>query len=695
MQRRQFLKTLGGGVVAASFAPLLTRCRASQRPNILFIMSDDHAYQAISAYNGALNQTPNIDRLAQEGVLFEQSFVTNSICAPSRAVMLTGKYSHLNGVVDNSRVFDNQQVTFPKLLQSHGYQTAMIGKWHLKSTPTGFDYWNILPGQGHYYNPDFIEMGEKKRVEGYVTDLITDFALDWLQNKRDAQKPFCLLLHHKAPHRNWMPNLKYLTKYDDREFPIPETFFDDYATRRAAKEQEMEIARHLFLDFDLKVPDVPGEKEESNWEKIGTRLWQGEWQRMTEQQRQAWQKVYGPKNEAFRKARLKGKALAKWKFQRYLKDYLRCIDSVDENVGRVLEYLDKAGLRENTLVVYTSDQGFYLGEHGWFDKRWIYEQSLRMPLLMRYPAEVPAGQRNNEDMVLNLDFAPTFLDFARVPIPDEMQGRSLRPVLRGKTPSDWRQAIYYHYYEYPAWHMVKRHYGIRTKRYKLAHFYYDIDEWELFDLQKDPLELHNVYNDPAYASVVQSLKAELERLRKKYKDTEIDRFLPPQPMNLQHKGVGKSIHYITLPDKAYKATPKALLDGQLFKDGTYSEMGLRKFWQGFEGQHLKVTVDLGQTMPITRLGGQFLQQISSWIFMPVMVQFWVSKDGTTFQKVAEIPNSISEKADQSVVRTFWANNLTVNARFVKMVAQNRLVCPSWHPGAGEKSWLFCDELIIQ
>jgi len=695
MQRRQFLKSMGQGLLATSLLSISgIRCLAKKPPNIVFIMSDDHGFQAISAYGGKLNQTPNIDRLAKEGVLFEQSFVTNSICAPSRAVMLTGKYSHLNGVIDNSKVFDNQQQTFPNILRANGYQTAIIGKWHLKCEPTGFDYWNVLPGQGNYYNPDFIEMGQRKRVDGYVTDLITDFALDWLQNKRDPQKPFCLLLHHKAPHRNWMPNIKYLHKYDDVEIPVPDTFFDDYSTREAAKTQEMEIARHTFLDYDLKVPDMPGQQDETEWEKMGSRMWQSTWRRMSDEQRAAWQKAYGPKNEAFRRAKLKGKELAKWKFQRYIKDYLRCIDSVDENVGRVLDYLDRSGLRENTIVVYTSDQGFYLGEHGWFDKRWIYEPSLRMPLLVRYPAEVPSGVRNTEDMVLNLDFAPTFLDFAGLKVPEDMQGRSFRPILTGKTPTDWRKAIYYHYYEYPAWHMVKRHYGIRTKRYKLAHFYYDIDEWELFDLQKDPDELHNVYNDPAYAEVVKQLKAELEKLRAQYGDTNLQKYLPSKPQMVRHKAQGKKVRYLIPPDSRYDTGAATLVDGFAFTDGTYSNINLKTGWQGFEGGNMELVIDLGKEQLIETISAQFLQQIESWIFMPVAVKFSLSGNGQQFTVIGQLPNSISERAAESVIHSFRINGIGQRARFVKIKAKNRKTCPSWHPGAGGKAWIFCDEIVV-
>ena len=523
ISRRTFLKATGVTAAAVAAGMPFLSCSKNKKPNIIFIMSDDHAYQAISCYSDKLIQTPNIDRLANEGVRFVNSFVTNSICAPSRAVLLTGKYSHINGIIDNREKFDGSQQTFPKLLQKAGYQTAMIGKWHLKSDPTGFDYWNILPGQGQYYNPDFIEMGESKRIHGYVTDITTDIALNWLEH-RDKSKPFCLLLHHKAPHRNWMPALKFLNEYRDRDLPIPETFYDDYSTRcDAAREQEMRIADHTFPAFDLKI--TTDKEPKTDWEKGDKNLWQSTYGRLDEEQKRQWDAAYEPQNEEFRKKHLKGNLLTEYKYQRYIKDYLRCIKSVDENVGRVLDYLDKNGLAENTIVVYTSDQGFYLGEHGWFDKRWMYEESLRMPLIIRYPQKVKPAV-NDKDMVLNLDFAPTFLDFAGVPVPEDMQGRSLRPILEGKTPSDWRQAIYYHYFEYPGWHMVKRHYGIRTHQYKLIHFYYDIDCWELYDLKKDPHELNNVYNDPAYADVVKQLKAELDRLQKKFKDTDYLKYLP-------------------------------------------------------------------------------------------------------------------------------------------------------------------------
>jgi arylsulfatase A-like enzyme len=471
-----------------------------ENPNILFIMSDDHAFQAISAYSSRLIRTPHIDRLAREGMRFDSCFCTNSICAPSRAVILTGKHSHLNGVRDNSVAFDGTQMTFPKLLQAAGYQTAMIGKWHLKSDPTGFDYWNVLPGQGHYYNPELIEMGERVQATGYVTDIITDVALDYLENMRDKSQPFMVMLHHKAPHRAWHPAERHLTIFDETEFPEPDTLFDDYATRSAAaREQEMTLRDHMRLEYDLKMGPPP--------------------KRLNNEQKAAWEAAYGPKIAAFKRDNPEGDDLVRWKYQRYMQDYLGCIAAVDEGVGRVLDYLEQAGLAENTLVVYTSDQGFYLGEHGWYDKRFMYEESLRMPLLVRWPGVVTAGT-GNTDLVNNLDFAPTFLDMAGVDIPEGMQGESLLPLLQGKTPTDWRESVYYHYYEYPAVHMTKRHNGVRTKRFKLMHYYHDIDAWELYDLEKDPRELNNVYSDPAYVDIGEELKAEMKRLQELYGDSD-------------------------------------------------------------------------------------------------------------------------------------------------------------------------------
>ncbi len=463
-------------------------------------MADDHASQAIGCYGGGLNRTPHIDRIARDGARFDRCFCTNGICAPSRATILTGKYSHLHGVRDNEHAFDGSQETFPKILQAAGYETALIGKWHLESDPTGFDHWTILPGQGDYYNPDMIEMGTRTRRPGYVTDLLTDLAVDFLEARKGSSRPFLLMLHHKAPHRNWQPAARHMTLYDGSEFPEPPTLFDDYATRsRAAAEQEMTIRDHLTLESDLKLGPPP--------------------ERLDEEQKRVWEAAYGPKREAFRKAGLSGEALVRWKYRRYLQDYLGCIAAVDEGVGRVLDGLDRTGLAPKTLVVYTSDQGFFLGEHGWFDKRFMYEEALRMPLLMRLPGRIPPGSVNT-DMLTNVDFAPTFLEAAGLKAPSACQGRSFLPRAAGLRTSDWPESIYYHYYEYPAEHMVKRHFGVRTERYKLIRFYHDVDAWELYDLARDPRELHNVYADPAYAPARRDLEGELLRLQKLYGDSE-------------------------------------------------------------------------------------------------------------------------------------------------------------------------------
>ena len=488
------------------------------RPNIIFIMTDDHTKQAISAYGSQLIQTPNIDRIAEEGIRFDLSFVTNSICAPSRAVMLTGKYSHINGMRANMDQFDTEQMTFPKLLQEAGYQTALVGKWHLKKEPTGFDYWNILPDQGFYYNPVFIEMGDTLEYEGYVTDITTDLALETIE-KRDPNRPFCLLLHHKAPHRNWMPDTKHLDLFEEEEIPLPATFFDTYENRSPSiKKQDMRVA-DMFLSMDMKLQPGYYEKETGTGghaKHDAVKDWARMYNRLTPTQKAAWDKHYQKVNEEFKATKPSGKELEQWKYRRYLQDYLRCVVSVDENIGRLLDYLKANALEENTLIIYTSDQGFYLGEHGWFDKRFMYEESLGMPLLIKYPKEIPIGQ-TNQDMALNLDFAPTFLDYAGVEIPKEMQGNSLRPLCENNTPADWRKSVYYHYYQSTGWHHVPKHYGVRTDRYKLIHFY-ENNEWELYDLERDSHEVFNVYSQEKYRKIQSELKEELETLQNLYGD---------------------------------------------------------------------------------------------------------------------------------------------------------------------------------
>jgi arylsulfatase A-like enzyme len=503
-------------------APL--QAQDTDAPNIVFIFSDDHATQAVGAYGGrlaTLNPTPHLDRLADEGMLFRNAFVTNSICAPSRAVILTGMHSHLNGVETNRQgdSLSAGQQTFPQLLQQAGYQTAMIGKWHLKSAPRGFDYWEVLPGQGAYYNPDFRTEDGTTRYTGYTTDIITDRALNWLDNGRNDDEPFLLMYQHKAPHRNWQPGPDHLTTYDDRQIPMPRSLFYDYTfLARGAVMQEMEISTDLWWGWDLKLPVNPDHPADS---MDGYQRWA---QRLTAEQKQTWDSAYGPKNEQFyeqyRSGSLQERDLVRWKYQRYLKDYLRTIASLDDNIGRLMQYLEEQGLTDDTIVVYSSDQGFFLGEKGWYDKRWMYEESMRMPLIVRWPGVVEPGSESDA-LVQNLDFAQTLLDVAGAEAPSTMQGRSLVPLLRGTMPSDWRDAVYYHYYEFPRPHQVVPHEGIRTSRYKLIH-YYTIDAWELFDLQRDPDELTNRYGHPDYAIVTDRLQGQLDALRAQYEVTDAD-----------------------------------------------------------------------------------------------------------------------------------------------------------------------------
>ena len=482
----RFLKAVGSTI--AIIAGVLTLAGAADKPNIVWMFSDDHAYQAIGAYGGRFekeNLTPNIDSLAKDGMLFERAYVGNSICAPSRATLLTGKHSHLNGKYDNRGGFNHNQQQFQKILQKNGYQTAMIGKIHLSGAMQGFDYWEVLPGQGRYWNPTFITADGKTEYKGrHSTAVITDRALNWLKTGRDGKKPFMLMVHYKAPHRRWEPNTEMKEKFKTRTFPEPDTLFDDYEGRgTAAHKQDMSIAKTMSLGSDLKAKN-------------------------------------GPRKEELARLKLEGKDLIRWKYQAYMKDYLACIAGVDQNVGRILKHLKDNGLDKNTIVMYSADQGFYLGEHGWFDKRFMYKESFRTPFIARWPGVIKPGSRNS-DLVQNIDFAETFLDMAGAPIPGDMQGKSLVPLMKGETPEDWRTSLYYHYYEYPAVHSVRKHEGVAGKRYKLIRFYgRDVpngEEWEFFDLKNDPSEMKSGYSNPEYAGVVKDMKAELQRLRKFYK----------------------------------------------------------------------------------------------------------------------------------------------------------------------------------
>ena len=488
-----------------------------ERPNIIFIMTDDHTTQAMSCYGGNLIETPNMDRIADEGMRFDNCYATNALSGPSRACILTGKFSHRNGFTDNASTFDGSQLTFPKVMRENGYATGVVGKWHLISKPQGFDHWSILLGQneqGNYYKPVFYENGTVVKEDGYVTDVITDKAIEFIDEVHD-EKPFMLMLHHKAPHRNWMPAPRHLGIFNDTVFPEPETLFDDYVGRgEAARSQDMNIENTLDDEWDLKLLT----REEI---LAGDNRLHDVYIRMPEEVQHKWDSVYAPRIAEYRSGKLQGDELVRWKYQQYMRDYLATAMSVDESIGRVMEYLEEIGELDNTVIVYTSDQGFFLGEHGWFDKRFMYEECLRMPFVIRYPKMIKAGS-TSKAICMNVDFGPTFLDLAGIEVPSEMQGRSFRKVLekKGRIPAGWREAAYYHYYEYPAEHSVKRHYGIRTSDCKLIHFYNDIDQWEMYDMKADPQEMRNVYDDPAYAGKRAQMHRILEQVQQEYEDTD-------------------------------------------------------------------------------------------------------------------------------------------------------------------------------
>lgn len=496
-----------------AYTPLKAPSPPASQPNIIFIFSDDHAYQAISAYGSKLTRTPNIDRIAREGAILNNNLVTNSICGPSRATLLTGKYSHLNGYKVNERKFEVNQPVFPEVLQKNGYQTAWIGKMHLGSMPHGFDYLNVLPGQGQYYNPDFINgRNETVRYPGYVTNVTTQLSLDWLKG-RDPAKPFFLVVGHKATHREWLPDLPDLGAYDKVTFPLPSTFYDNYDGRAAARDQDMTIDKTMRLKEDLKV--------HANYDQKGGYT---TYSRLSPEQRKAFADYYeGKVSREFDEKQLTGKALVEWKYQRYLRDYLATANSLDRNIGELLNYLDQTGLAQNTVVIYASDQGFYLGEHGWFDKRFIYEESLKTPFVIRYPGVIKPGTKLNQ-LVSNIDWAPTVLNLAGAAIPSDIQGQSFLPLLKGeKTP--WRKEAYYHYYEYPEPHHVSPHFGLRTERYKLVRFYGPTDFWELYDLKTDPREVRNLYGQKGYEAITADLKVRLRAQIEQYKDDDAVKLL--------------------------------------------------------------------------------------------------------------------------------------------------------------------------
>lgn len=556
MDNKSLLSFAALSCIAATAQAQQKAAATTQRPNIVYIMCDDHAFQCISAYGSPISKlapTPNIDRIAQRGMRFDRAFVENSLSTPSRACLMTGLYSNQNGQRQLGEGIDTTRTFFTEQLQQAGYQTAVVGKWHMGCDPKGFDYYHIYNDQGQYYNPQYRGTdtdGKYIVEEGYSTDLTTDHALSFIEH-RDTNKPFCLLLHHKAPHRNWLANTKYFGMYDNVTFPMPETFYDDYETRGSAvRTQKMSVTKDMRWEQDFKVPEMLDTANADSWDSYLSLM--NEVNRMNPEQRIAWGKYYFPRNRRLLEARLTGKELDEWKYQNYIRDYMSVIKSVDESVGRVLDYLDSHGLTDNTIIVYTSDQGFYMGEHGWFDKRFMYEESLRTPLLIAYPGHIQPGTVCNK-LVQNIDYAPTFLDLAGISKPKELPGRSLTPLFKaGDKVKGWRNSIYYHYYDYPTYHMVRKHDGVRTDRYKLIHFYgaggldavkenkYQrqpgtrehgcmtyltslgyfepkdsaVNYNELYDLQADPHELNNLYGKPGYEKITKQLQKQLTDYRK-------------------------------------------------------------------------------------------------------------------------------------------------------------------------------------
>ena len=652
----------------------------AHRPNIVFIMSDDHASKAISCYNGALNQTPNIDRIAKNGVKFSNCFCTNAVSGPSRATILTGKLSHVNGMLSNEVVFDSSQLTLPKILRSNGYQTAIVGKWHLTSIPSGFDYYKITPGQGEYYNPDFIENGKKINEKGYITDIIADESLEWI-SKRDTTKPFFIMIHNKAPHRTWLPKLENIGLFDSKNIPVPENFYDDYSNRSdAAKSQKMNVYRDLQMNYDLKIPDSI---------YLSEKYFTGEG-RLSTEERKIWNEKYAQRNKNFIEHPLEGNNLAEWKLKRYLSDYLSVIKTVDDNVGKILDFLKSNGLEENTIVVYTSDQGFFLGEHGWFDKRFMYDESYQMPLLIQYPAKIKSGIVNNQ-MVMNMDFAPTFLNWAGIKVPVQMQGLSFASYIDNS--EKLRDATYYHYYEYPGEHNVKRHYGIRTEKYKLIHYYYDIDQWELFDLQNDPSEMKNVFNNLKYTEIQNELMGKLNKMRISYADTILT--VPESFININNKVLNYKYELLYQPNPKYSGNGQhPLTDGKI-ENKKSTKAGFTENWLGFQSDNFEFTITVDNKIIVKEVEIRFLDLPSSWIFKPKKVEFYIinKRDEKIIIENLSISTENRLTGGEIVHYKFKVPETEIKKIIIK--AENVGVCPVGHIGEGKPAWLFTDEIIVK
>jgi arylsulfatase A-like enzyme len=654
--RRDFLKKIGIGATSSALPFFLASCRTTgPRPNILFIMSDDHASHAISCYGSRINKTPNIDRLAGDGMRFNRMTVTNSLCAPSRASLLTGKFSHENGFLQNGYSFDGEQQTFPQLLQRAGCETAIIGKWHLKSEPTGFDYFNVIPGHGRFFDCPFKEKGKKwrdgvaggEKIEGYLTDVITDLSIGWLE-KRRSEKPFCLMVHHKAPHAPHDVDEKHSGLYDDVKLPEPPTLDDDWNTRLPAAS-----ATGSSKMADCDYPEYAEFVREHSDRAVRTREM----------------------------------------YQIYMKGYLQLVASLDDNIGRLLDYIDSSGLRANTIVIYTSDNGFFLGDHGFFNKMWMYEQSLHIPLIVRYPKKIEPGSVSDE-MVQNIDFAPTLLDYAGAGIPDDMQGRSFRSILKGSTPADWRDKVYYHYYE---GYNIPEQYGVRTKNHKLICYpeFEGRQYRELFDLNEDPMELKNVHSDPAYARVLKRLEADLAELRARYGDTDEVKGPRQRLREIEHLAKDCPVSLVHPPSPKYSGGSESPLT-----DGIVNNISPRwafhyERWLGFEADDLDATVDLGKRVKVNQITARFLQKHDSWIFPPTDIRMQVSPDGSEFTDI-DVVDSIFRAEGGVAYLHLWRGAAGNRAtRYIRVHAKNIAICPDWHPGAGRKAWLFIDEIIAE
>lgn len=653
------------------------RGQEPSRPNIVFIMADDHAAKAISCYGSGLNQTPNIDRIAENGVRFTNCFCTNAISGPSRASILSGQLSHQHGFINNASHCDSSMQTLPLLLDASGYQTALFGKWHLNCDPAGFDTWKILPGQGEYYNPDFIENGLKQRHEGYVTDLITQFTLDWL-NQCDTTRPFAVMVHHKAPHRNWQARPDLITLYDTASLPLPGNFNDGYSKRPAARQQKMSVALDLERGEDLKFPPVTDGRTTTGYN------------RLSNEDRHRIDSLFLVRNAGAPAAERDYQKWQEWKYRRYLADYLATVYSVDQEVGEVLDWLKQHHLEENTIVVYVSDQGMFLGEHGWFDKRFMYEESLRMPLLISWPGQIKPGTVNDQ-LLMNIDLAPTLLDMAGIQAPASGQGKSFQDFI--DTTERLRDAVWYHYFEYPGPHSVKRHYGIRTDRYKLIHFYHDIDHWELYDLEKDPGEMKNVYGDPEYWDVIGMMHHKLKALQEQYGDTNMT--VPPCIQKVPNLALNSSYKLRYSYSLRYRGDTENPLTNGNIEHPDCDANTLSPAWNGFRGVPLDIAIKLGKKTRASTVELRFLHLPESWIFAPDTVQVFSGsgKSQEVLQPEPDIRHEPRKGGGEVVIYSF-----TFRARELKTIsvrAVNRGTCPPDHPGAGQPAWLFCDEVIVR